>query len=142
MTREPAMGDQVHEGGCLCGTVRIRAWGEPFGAPYCHCRDCRKSTSAPVSLLVGYAERQVESVSGDPKVYESSPGVRRAFCGDCGTSITYKDDRLPGEVYIHVGVFDDPASFEPTIHSWYSQRLEYLNILDDLPRPRESSRSR
>lgn len=136
------MGEQMHEGGCLCRAVRIRARAEPFGAPYCHCRDCRRSTGAPVSLLVGYVDEQVEVESGVPKVYESSPGVRRAFCGDCGTSISYKDDRLPGEVYIHVGVFDNPASFEPTVHSWHSQRLEYVNILDDLPRHRESSHPR
>lgn len=132
----------MHEGGCMCGAVRIRALGEPFGAPYCHCQDCRRSTGAPVSLLVGYEEEQVQVERGVPNVYESSPGVRRSFCGDCGTSISYEDDRLPGEVYIHVGIFDDPAAFGPTVHSWYSQRLESMNISDDLPRHRESSRPR
>lgn len=130
------------KGGCMCGAVRVRVRGEPLGAPYCHCRDCRRSTGAPVSLLVGYEDGQVEVQSGNPRVYESSPGVRRSFCGDCGTSISYKDDRLPGEIYIHVGVFDDPASFEPTVHSWHSQRLEVLDIRDDLPRHRQSSRPR
>ncbi|HET7480536.1 MAG TPA: GFA family protein [Rubrobacteraceae bacterium] len=136
------MSERTVEGACMCGAVRVLVRGEPFGAPYCHCKDCRKATGAPVSLLVGYEEEQVQIEGTALQFYESSPGVHRSFCGRCGTSISYQDGRLPGEIYIHVGVLDDPASFEPTVHSWHSQRLDYMSIVDDLPRHRESSRPR
>lgn len=75
-------------------------------------------------------------------MYESAPGVRRSFCGDCGTPMFYEDERLPGEVYVAIGVFDDPASFEPREHSWISRKLPWLDVRDDLPRHDESSRPR
>ncbi len=80
---------------------------------YYHCRDCRRASGALVSLFVGYRMEQVETGPGVPKVYRSSPGVGRSFCGDCGTPLSYEDERLPGEVYVPVGVFDDPETFYP-----------------------------
>lgn len=132
----------VADGGCRCGAVRIRANGEPVEAIYCHCRDCRKSSGAPVSLFIGLRTEQMETERGIPKVYESSVGVRRSFCGDCGTPLSYEDERLPGEVYVPVGVFDDPRPFEPEVHDWVSQRLEWFDVRDELPRYQESSKPR
>jgi hypothetical protein len=106
---------------------------------YCHCHDCRRSSGAPVSLFAGYRDEQVEWERGEPKVYESSPGIRRSFCAVCGTPLSYEDERLPGEVYIPTGVFDDPGAFEPEVHDWVSQELGWLDIRDDLPRYRQSS---
>lgn len=74
-------------------------------------------------VFTGYRVGEVE-VNGGPKVYDSSPGVHRSFCDGCGTSLFYEDEeeRLPGEVYVAVGVFDDPEPFEPEEHSWDSHR--------------------
>lgn len=136
------MGVRTAEGGCLCGTVRIVARGEPTTVVYCHCRDCRRANGAPVSLFVGYLAEQVDTERGEPRSYESSPGVRRSFCGDCGSPLSYKDERLPGEIHIPVGVFDDPETFEPMEHSWASQRLSWFELGDDLHRHAGSSRPR
>ncbi len=136
------MSGRVEGGGCLCGEVRIGARGEPTTVVYCHCRDCRKANGAPVSLFVGFLAGQIEAERGAPKSYESSPGVRRSFCGDCGSPLSYEDERLPGEIYVPVGVFDDPGSFEPREHSWASQRLSWFELGDGLPRHARSSRPR
>ncbi len=45
--------------------------------------------------------------AGNPTAYESSPGVVRTFCGRCGTSLTGLDDRVPDEIYVSLGSFDD-----------------------------------
>lgn len=109
---------------------------------YCHCRDCRRTSRTPVSLFVGYRMEQVETGPGVPKVYRSSLSVGRSFCGDRGTPLSYEDERLPGEVYVPVGVFDDPEPFVPQAHDWASQSLGWLDIHDDLPRHQKSSRLR
>lgn len=132
----------MNGGGCRCGAVRLIAVGEPDAVAYCHCGDCRKSNGAPVSLFVAYAAERTVLDRGTPKVYESAPGVRRSFCGDCGTPLFYEDERLPGEVYVHIGVFDAPESFEPQAHSWFSRKLPWLNLRDDLPRHEMSSHPR
>lgn len=136
------MTGRVAEGGCLCGAVRIRAEGGPLGVPYCHCDDCRRWSGAPVSVFVGYREEQVGLARGAARSYESSPGVTRSFCGECGTSLFYEDERLVGEIYLVIGVFDEPERFRPDVHSWASQRLSWLGIEDSLPRNEKSSRPR
>jgi hypothetical protein len=136
------MSERAAIGGCLCGAIKVRATGEPECVLYCHCSDCRKATGAPVSIFAGYSAEQVEIERGVPGSYESSPGVRRSFCGECGTPLSYEDERLPGEVYLHAGIFDEPELFRPKLHGWDSQRLGWLHISDDLPRYEKSSKPR
>ena len=76
-------------GGCMCGAVRYETMGEPFAVNHCHCRSCRKHNGAAVVTLAGFKADQI-AFSGDArKIYESSPGVGRAFCGKCGTPLTW-----------------------------------------------------
>jgi hypothetical protein len=139
---EKPAGSNAHgaaHGGCRCGAVAVRVTGSPTVVVYCHCRDCRRSSGAPVSLFAGYSTGQVGLPRGRPEVYESSPGVRRSFCGRCGTPVSFEDERLPGETYLPVGVFDDPEAFEPEKHDWVSRRLGWFDVSDGLPRHEESS---
>ena len=126
-------------GGCMCGAVRLRTAGVPQVVVYCHCRDCRASNGAPASLFAGYRAEQVEWSRGETKGYQSSATVVRSFCPACGTPLSYEDERLPGEVYVPVGIFEDPAAFEPEAHDWVSQRIPWFNVRDDLPRHEQSS---
>lgn len=106
---------------------------------YHHCRDYRKSSGAPVSLFAEYRMEQMETAQGMPKAYESSLGIRRSFCGDGGTRLSYEAERLPSEVYDMGGVLDNPEPFEPETHARVSERPEGRYIRDELPRYRESS---
>lgn len=130
---------RIAEGGCRCGAVGLRAYGEPSTVVYCHCVDCRRSSGAPVSLFAGYRIEQVEMDREKARGYASSPDIIRSFCAGCGTPLSYEDGRLEGEIYVHVGVFEDPEPFEPEAHNWISQKLGWLVIQDDLPRYEESS---
>ena len=130
---------RVAEGGCRCGAVRLRASGGPFTVVYCYCVDCRRSSGAPVSLFAGYETGRVDLDREATRSYSSSRGVIRSFCAACGTPVSYEDRRLEGEIYLHVGIFDDPERFEPEAHNWVSQKPLWLKISDDLPRHLQSS---
>jgi len=132
-------GGRAAEGGCRCGAVAFRVSAEPTVVVYCHCRDCRRSNGAPVSLWAGYRSEEVQLTRAGPSVYESSPGVRRSFCGTCGSPILFEDERLPGETYLPAGVFDDPEAFKPEAHDWVSRRLRWFDVPDGLPRHEKSS---
>lgn len=134
--------DSTMTGACLCGGFRFVARGEPMYRAYCHRVDCRRSTGAPVSMLVGYRSEEVEYTGEEPEKFRSSEGVPRAFCGACGGSVSYEDERMPGEVYLHAGLFDDPESFPRLTHSWHLQAIGWLRIEDELPRYDRSSRAR
>ncbi len=124
----------VHEGGCLCRTVRYRVTGAPMWVAHCHCESCRKASGSAVVTWAGYTRETFEVAEGWPVRFASSPGVTRSFCPHCGTPLTYETERRPGKVDVTVGSLDEPAEFAPTAHVWESERVAWLHIADDLPR--------
>lgn len=132
------MGEAINTktGSCLCGAVRYETTGEPFSVVHCHCRSCRKHNGAPVVTLAGFKAGQVAFSGEERKIYQSSPGVGRAFCGTCGTPLTWEGDggdRGP-IVEFHISTFDRPDVLAPTVHAFYSERISWMEVADDLPR--------
>lgn len=124
-------------GGCLCGAVRYEMAGAPLGVIYCHCESCRKHAGAPVVALAGYRRDQMRYTRGAPKLYASSPGVGRAFCGDCGTPLTWEGDggdEIGPMVEVLVGTLDRPDDFVPECHIHHGERLGWFEAHDGLPR--------
>ena len=122
--------------GCLCGAVRYETTGESFKVIHCHCQSCRKHNGAPVVTLAGFKADQVTFSGDERRIYESSPGVGRAFCGKCGTPLTWEGDggdRGP-IVEFHISTFDTPEVLVPTVHSFYPERILWMDIADNLPR--------
>jgi hypothetical protein len=131
MSKETTMG-----GGCMCGAVRYETRGESFGVQHCHCHSCRKHNGAPVVTLAGFKADQV-TWSGDArKIYNSSPGVGRAFCGKCGTPLTWEGDggELGPIFELHISTFDEPDRLVPTAHAFDPERIAWFDIADNLPR--------
>lgn len=118
-------------GRCFCGAIEITADGEPFQVSWCHCRDCRRQTGAPAVVWAGFSSDQVV-VTGEPKRRRSSPNIIRSFCADCGTPMTYEDERLEGEVYVHAGLFDEADRLVPDSHAYVTSKLFWLHLEDGL----------
>ncbi len=122
------------QGGCRCGSITFETSGQPVLVEYCHCRSCRHSAGAPMMAWAGFKLDGFSFLSGEPTVHEPSPGVRRSFCGRCGTSLTLTDARFAEEVYVALAAFDDTDAPSPDIHIWRSERLPWLETTDELPR--------
>lgn len=126
-------------GGCMCGAVRYQAKGEVLGVGHCHCRSCRRHSGAPVVTWVAFRADQVRFPERDRKVYNSSPGVGRGFCDQCGTPLTFEISvsRSFGGVPIiefHISTLDEPDAFVPDRHWHYGERISWFDVADDLPR--------
>lgn len=133
------MNDDVKmAGGCMCGAVRYEATGASFGVIHCHCLSCRKHNGAAVVTLAGYMADQVAFSGEERRIYESSPGVGRAFCGNCGTPLTWEGVNNDAEPIIefHISTFDDPSTLVPTAHAFYPERIPWFDVADHLPRCR------
>jgi len=79
-------------GGCMCGAVRYETTGKSFGVVHCHCHSCRKHNGAPVVTLAGYKQEQVKFTGDERSFYQSSQDAVRAYCGNCGTPLTWEGD--------------------------------------------------
>ena len=128
------MSDQLHHGRCVCGRIQCHIANDPIWIGHCHCQSCRRNTGAALATFVGVAEEKYFVDRGEPASYESSPGVRRRFCGDCGTPLTYASDRFPGEVHLYISTLDEPDWFPPSFHVFCGEKIGWFETSDDLPR--------
>ena len=118
-------------GGCMCGSVRFAGTGEPLHTGYCHCRSCRHHSGAAVAGMLVF-ERENVVIDGEAfRTFESSPRIRRGFCGRCGTSLTWEGH---GMISLHIGTLDDPDAHPPTLHWRYEDRSPWCDAGADLPR--------
>lgn len=113
----------------MCGAVRFEAAGPPKATGFCHCRSCRRHTGAPVAAFADF-EVEMTKFFGEPmQIYASSPGVRRGFCGRCGSTLSYQGDNRPTEIHLHVGAFENPEAFPPLgPDSFPEERLAWLHV--------------
>jgi hypothetical protein len=128
-------------GRCFCGAVHLTATGAPFQVSWCHCRDCRRQTGAPAVVWAGFRADQV-AVSGTPKRRQSSTHITRSFCAECGTPLTYEDERLEGEVYVYTGAFDEADRLVPDRHAYVTSKLFWLHLEDGLDKFEDTTRPR
>lgn len=117
-------------GGCLCGAVRYRSGEAPKYASYCHCGMCRKISGAPFTGFVEFPQPALEWTRKAPRQYQSSNGVIRGFCGDCGSSLTFEAD---GVVFMSQGSLDAPGQVAFNCHTYTESRLPGMELSDGLP---------
>ncbi|MGA8261630.1 MAG: GFA family protein [Arenicellales bacterium] len=128
------MTEETFSGRCLCGDVRYTVHQAPLWVGHCHCRSCRRNTGSAVATFVGVPSDSFELTHGVRSSYESSRGVRRSFCGRCGTPLAYESERFPGELHLFLGTLDDPNRFRPEFHVHCSERIPWFEVRDTLPR--------
>lgn len=122
-------------GGCQCGAVRFRAM-RLGRASLCHCRMCQKAFAGIGGLLVTVLD--AEWTRGVPRHFNSSEHVKRGFCGDCGTPLTFETAH---GVDIAVAAFDRPGSIVPVIQLDRASRLPWFDDLNLLPEPTPEERA-
>ena len=61
---------EVHEGGCLCRTIRYRITGEPLRVSACYCTFCQRRTGGALSIHAFFDEQNIESTGGGLTTYE------------------------------------------------------------------------
>ena len=121
-------------GRCLCKAVSFEIDTPIKSCVNCHCESCRRQCSAPMTTYIGVPDAQWRWTGKAPKVYQSSPGVERTFCGNCGTPLSFRSERLSGVMHLYVAAMEEPERFEPELHVAYEEKLSWLNLGDDLPK--------
>ena len=79
---------------------------------------------------LGVPSKNFSWTGHQPKTYESSPGVRRHFCGDCGSPIGFEADHYTGGMHLYAASLEDPSDFSPTFHVNFGSKLDWLGLKD------------
>ncbi|MBV9964676.1 MAG: GFA family protein, partial [Alphaproteobacteria bacterium] len=105
-------------GGCLCGALRYEARGEPRGAGYCFCADCRKASGSGFIPFMGFASDTVRFTGAvRQSIATSIRGTEavRNRCASCGSLVFGGRIGVDDSFTIYAGSLDDPTLFKPTI---------------------------
>jgi len=123
---------ETFSGGCLCGYVRYEHAGEPGGANYCHCPDCRRTTGSAFSIGVRGRVDELHIVSCRVKAYtkiaDSGNEITREFCPECGSPLFTRSPAHPEFVYIKAGSLDDPSLVKPVCQIWMEMAVPWACI--------------
>ena len=121
-------------GHCLCKKTRWEYEGGVTWACYCHCDDCRRNCAAPVTAWLGVPIKNFRWTGNPPKTLESSKGVFRHFCQDCGSPMGFEAEHYAGGMHLYAASLEHPENVEPSFHVNYQHELSWLHMNDDLPK--------
>ena len=131
------MSKQEHTGGCLCGAVRYEIKSKLAGVAYCHCSKCRNFHGHLAAFVIASADDlnfiEERGLKWFRSVTDETPNVYRGFCGECGSSLFW-DPRGEDRIAVSAGSLDEPTGLKSLRHSWVTQKGDYYEIHDDLPR--------
>ena len=136
--------DQVHFGGCFCRDVRYEIWGRSVWSSICYCQTCTRTTGSLAVGWTGIEKSRFRFVKGEPRLFQSTPGVWRGFCPKCGTALTYQKDPsvvkgARDDVYITTRSLDDPTAYPPEEHVFYGERVSWFEVRDERPHNQATS---
>ena len=125
---------ETQEGGCLCGNIRYAITGPLEFSAHCHCRSCQMGSGAGFATWAGMKTSFLNVTKGTIKTCETTPGVERGFCENCGTSLTYANEGdWPGIISVLAVTLDDPACVKPTAHVFTAHQQPWVKLDDGLP---------
>lgn len=106
------------EGQCLCGEVTFEL--DPNRVVLfnnCYCRKCQRNSGTGFVSQLQVEREAFNWLQGKHKVqlFESSPGVNRAFCGQCGSRLPMTE--VEGNyVPVPVGLLNDEFDHKPEVN--------------------------
>ena len=126
-------GAGVLAGRCLCRAVRYRCGPLLYPPTLCHCESCRRAAGAHAVGWFTVRRSDLTWTGTAPREFESSPGVNRTFCGQCGTPLTYRSAKRPEEVDLTIGSLERPELAPPADHIWMDDAPSWDRPGDGLP---------
>ena len=128
-------------GRCLCGAVTYEVRGPLRDILLCHCIECRRWGGHSGAFA---ATRTDDLVIGETTALrwinspESDHGARRAFCGECGSSLFWRAEGSE-RTGIAAGTLDHPTGLRVVAHIYTQQAADFELLDDGLPRDPDRS---
>jgi hypothetical protein len=121
-----------YDGQCYCGAVKIVVTGDPAGAGYCHCANCRSWSAGPVNAFTLWPLEAVRVTEGEDRIgeYNANDQSYRQWCTVCGGHLL---TRHPTWGLVDVYAATIPSfPFEAGVHVNYESTV--MPIKDGLPK--------
>ena len=117
------------KGQCLCAGVRFEINPEKIALfNNCYCKKCQQYSGAGFVSQVQLWKDGFAWLHGEDKIthYESSPGVLRAFCSQCGSPLPMsKQDHL---VPVPAGLLSESPNCAPEINLHLASKAAWAMV--------------
>lgn len=119
---------------CRCGQLKAACEGEPVRVSVCHCLACQRRSGSAFAVQARWPTDQV-TVTGEAKTFErvgdEGSRVTYRFCPDCGSTVVYELDAMPGLIAVPVGAFADPSFPRPKFSVYESRKHPWTLVLGE-----------
>lgn len=136
--REKKMEETRLAGGCACGAVRYECTAAPVLAAHCHCRDCQRSSGAPMATVFAVPRPDFRLLQGGTATYrytgDSGNPVLRHFCPQCGSPLFSDVAVLPDLWFVRAVSLDEPGAVTPALHVYCDSAQPWDRPADALPK--------
>ncbi|UTS91805.1 GFA family protein [Rhizobium anhuiense] len=116
---------------CSCGGLTVTLSQQARLVVACHCFDCQRRTGSPFGVGVFYPSDSV-AVSGSQREFNRSAAsggkIRNYFCPNCGSTVFWRADNLPGFTGVAIGALADPRSPAPALSIFEQSKHHWLHI--------------
>jgi hypothetical protein len=126
----------MYQGSCLCGRVKYEIRGELGPIGLCHCSRCRKANGSAFLAAAQVKPEEFELISGQECLgdFESSAGVHRIFCKNCGSPLFSRRPGPPEVLRLRIGTLDTPLQATVQSHIFFDNRAPWFEFHDDAPK--------
>ena len=85
------------------GAVSVGELGPAF---YCHCQRCRKASGSAfgANAIVAAGDFVITAGADSLRIFTATTGLKRTFCGQCGSPLTSVRDTQPDIVRVRMGI--------------------------------------
>ena len=125
----------MHQGSCLCGSIKYAIESDLKAVVNCHCRFCRKAHGGPFTTLLFIPLANLTITEGKELLkshHIEGLDADRCFCSECGTRLY---NSLPSleRVSIVVATLAAAEEIRPIAHLNTESKSARFKISDELP---------
>jgi hypothetical protein len=121
----------TRQASCCCGQLRIIVQGDPVRVSMCHCLECQKRTGTVFGAQARFPNEAI-AIEGQRVEYVriGDEGGRACFrfCPQCGSTVYYTIDDMPGVTAIPVGAFADPTFPAPWVSVYEDRKHPWVSL--------------
>jgi hypothetical protein len=121
-------------GSCLCRGVGYEVDRLQSAPRHCSCNTCRKAHAAAFNTSASVKLTEFRWLLGEQLLhsYESSPGKRRFFCGNCGSQLVAQREGSE-TLALRVATLDEDPDQRPAAHIWLGSEVPWLSYGSEIP---------
>jgi hypothetical protein len=131
----PMTRQDVRSASCSCGQLQVTTVGEPVRISVCHCLACQRRTGSAFGVQARFP-RDAVTMTGRGTRYvrtaDSGKTVTSTFCPDCGSTVYYELELVPGFIGVPVGGFADPGFPPPQVSVYAEHRHPWVGLSADI----------